>query len=257
MRHFLYVLYFSFLTLTVANAQSNEQPENAKAIEMIYHMDSLFWEAYNLCDVEKMATFFTDDVEFYHDKAGLTTTKAKLIESTRAGMCGNPNWRLRRVPIEGTVKVYPLNDYGGLISGEHVFYILEEGKEEYLDGYGKFTQVWVHKDGSWKMSRVLSYDHGPAPYINKRKDMTLSPDILKRYIGQYEFPQSGVLSVTQDGNTLSLAGKDFHSTLFPESEFMFFSKERDLQFEFVRESNQLKMIVYEKGNKVEEGKLIK
>jgi len=31
------------------------------------------------------------------------------------------------------------------------------------DGLAKFFHVWLLKDGTWKMARVISYDHGPAP----------------------------------------------------------------------------------------------
>jgi hypothetical protein len=152
----------------VMHAQSNGQPTEADEItNAIYHHDSLFWVAYNACDVEKMASYFTEDVEFYHDKGGPTFTLAKFKESMRTGLCGKPEWRLRREAIAGTVKAFPLHNYGGLISGEHIFYINENGKKEFLDGYGKFTQLWQYKDGRWKMSRILSYDHGPAAGRNK------------------------------------------------------------------------------------------
>jgi hypothetical protein len=148
-------------------AQSNGQPIDVNEIlKAIYHHDSIFWQAYNACDVEKMASYFTDDVEFYHDKGGPTFSLVKFKEALRTGLCGKTDWRLRRQAIMGTVKAFPLNNYGGLISGEHVFYI-NDGKNERLDGYGKFTQLWKYENGSWKMSRVLSYDHGPAPHLNK------------------------------------------------------------------------------------------
>ena len=143
-------------------AQTNTQPTPAEAVKMIAYHDSIFWQAYNVCDVEKMSTYFTNDMEFYHDKGGPTFTLAKFKESMKTGLCGNPNWHLRREAVTGTVQAFPLHNYGGLISGEHIFYVKEAGKPEYLDGYGKFTQLWQFKDGQWKMSRILSYDHGPA-----------------------------------------------------------------------------------------------
>jgi hypothetical protein len=159
----LFCVVFLFLTYCV-RGQSNGQPTDVNEItKAINYHDSIFWIAYNQCDVEKMADYFTEDVEFYHDKGGPTFTLAKFKESMRTGLCGKPDWRLRREAIAGTVKAFPLNNYGGLISGEHIFYINEKGKKEFLDGYGKFTQLWRYQDGKWKMSRVLSYDHGPAP----------------------------------------------------------------------------------------------
>jgi hypothetical protein len=157
----IYALVFGLGTCFMSYGQSPTPVDDpVKTMKAIWHHDSLFWQAYNVCDVDKMATFFTDDMEFYHDKGGLTVTKEKFIPSTRSGLCGNPNWRLRREAVAGSVQVFPLKDVGGLISGEHVFYINEKGKKEFLDGYGKFLQVWRYENGQWKMSRILSYDHG-------------------------------------------------------------------------------------------------
>jgi hypothetical protein len=159
----IYPLLFCLSISLVVCAQTPSPVDDpAKAMKAIWHHDSLFWEAYNVCDVDKMAAFFTEDIELYHDKGGLTVTKEKFVSSTRSGLCGNPNWRLRREAVAGSVNVFPLKDVGGLISGEHVFYINEKGKKEFLDGYGKFLQVWRYENGQWKMARILSYDHGPA-----------------------------------------------------------------------------------------------
>jgi hypothetical protein len=128
----------------------------------ILHLDSAFWKAYNECNVAKMEEFFTPDMEFYHDKGGLTVTSDSLFKSVRKGLCGNPNWYLRREVIPGTVTVYPLNNYGAIISGEHLFFVNEKGKKEYLDGIARFTHVWRYKDNQWKMHRILSYDHMAA-----------------------------------------------------------------------------------------------
>jgi hypothetical protein len=173
----------------------------------------------------------------------------------KKGLCGNPDWRLRREAVAGTVKVYPLNNYGALISGEHVFYINETGKKEKLDGLAKFTQLWQFKNNEWKMSRVLSYDHGPAPYMNKRKEVTLTPVQLKQCAGKYESAMAGTVTITPEGNTLKFVASNFQVTIYPESENKFFMKERDLQFEFVKEKNAVvKMVVHEFGAVVEEAK---
>jgi hypothetical protein len=134
--------------------------------KIILLQDSLFWIAYNNCDVVSMMQFFTDDVEFYHDRGGITKGLQDLTEGIQRNLCGNNNFRLRREVVKGSVKVFTLsssnNLYGAIISGEHVFYVIEKGKEERLDGLAKFTHVWLLQNNTWKMSRVLSYDHGPA-----------------------------------------------------------------------------------------------
>jgi hypothetical protein len=221
-------IFTQILLLPLAvKAQSNGQPQDTKEItNIILHQDSLFWNAYNVCDVDKMATYFTDDLEFYHDKGGFTGSKSLFIESVKKGMCGNPDWRLRREVIEGTVNVFPMNNIGAIISGEHIFYIRESGKSEYLDGYGKFMQLWVFKNNAWKMSRVFSYDHGPAPYFNKRKQIPAEAVTLEKYAGRYRSPQFGEVIITSHGSSLQLEAGQTNAVIYPESEKLFFSKER-------------------------------
>ena len=143
-------------------------PDPAAVLER----DRLFWKAYNACDVKTIGEFFTADVEFYHDKGGPTLGLANLVGSVKTNLCSNPNWRLRREAVEGTVRVFPLKKdnvvYGAILSGEHLFYILESGKPESLDGRARFTHLWLLKDGAWRMARILSYDHGPASDAGKR-----------------------------------------------------------------------------------------
>jgi hypothetical protein len=145
-------------------AVSSQQVEG-----IVLEQDSLFWITFNTCDVDEMQKFFTEDLEFYHDRNGLTTTLDKFMSSTRTGLCGTPSWRLRREVVEGSLKVYPLDNYGAILYGEHVFYIIENNQPPRLDGLAKFTHVWKYADGKWKMHRILSYDHGPAPASMAKK----------------------------------------------------------------------------------------
>jgi len=85
-----YVISFSFFTLLsfgVAKAQTPAPWNDPKKLTAtILQLDSLFWQAYNTCDIDKMSTFFTDHIEFYHDKGGLTSGKTVFIESVRTGL---------------------------------------------------------------------------------------------------------------------------------------------------------------------------
>jgi hypothetical protein len=233
-------------------AQKKEQTQTPIDLtKIILHHDSAFWAAYNVCDVARMSNYFTDDLEFYHDKNGLTSTKATLDEGVRKGLCSNPNWQLRREEIKGTVKVFPMNNYGALITGEHLFYINESGKSEYLDGYGKFTHLWYFKDNAWKMSRIISYDHGPPPFINTRREVLLDKSVLQRFAGNYSSSEAEA-TITTENNCLRLTMGDFQVVMVPESSTTFFVKERDLRFDFILDGDQVKkMLVYEKGNVVE------
>ncbi|HYC86995.1 MAG TPA: DUF4440 domain-containing protein [Chryseosolibacter sp.] len=256
MRSTIPLLIAAVIISTAASAQPNSR-NHALLTETILRMDSLFWVAYNECNVEKMAPFFTDDIEFYHDKGGATLSKAQFMPAIKTGLCGNPDFRLRREVIDGSVAVFPMNNYGAIISGEHVFYINQKGKAEYLDGYGKFFHLWSNQNGEWKMSRVVSYDHGPAPYINKRKEVTVKPELLRKYSGRYESPKSGVITVSDGENWLTLQTGSSSMIVYPENDRWFFSRERDLQFEFIEASGNVKMVVHEKGNVADEAQQIK
>jgi len=253
---FLLVLYPFF---HLASAQTEQQ----KLTATILLNDSLFWAAYNSCNIEKFQQFFTEDVEFYHDKGGITLGLENLTNSFKNNLCGNNNFRLRREAVEGSIKVFPLQKsnviYGAIISGSHVFYILEQGKKDRLDGLAKFTHVWILKDSIWKMSRVLSYDHGPASYINKKKEIKLANNIIDQFVGKYQGPQSGPLIIQREQGYLTLLSKDKKSTLYPEAENRFFMKDRDVTFEFIKnEKNKIsKMIVRENDEIVEEAVFVK
>lgn len=249
-----YALLVTCTMLSIsAFAQPNSQLPDLNGIrKAIYHNDSLFWQAYNQCDVDGMAAFLTDDVEFYHDKGGPLYTLAKFKENLRTGLCGKTDSRIRRDVVPGTVNIFPMDNYGGLITGEHIFYV-SDGKKETLDGYGKFTQLWKFENNVWKMSRILSYDHGPAPYINKRKEITVAGKILKQYEGEYTSPKADRVTINVDLNTLKISTANLQLTVYPETQNKFFAKDRDLEFEFLYDKEKkMKMVVYEKGNVVEE-----
>jgi hypothetical protein len=236
--------------------------QTANVTDIIRQKDSIFWIAYNSCDVDGMKPFIADDVEFYHDKGGITLGWENFRNSIKNNLCGTNGYRLRREAVPNTVTIFPMNKdgnaYGAVISGQHYFYITETGKKERRDGLAKFTHLWLLKDGNWKMSRILSYDHGPAPYINKRKAIKLTSKILASYSGTYS-TKNGPILVSNEKGSLFLASNGQKFELFPEGQNVFFVKERDLTFEFSKnEKNKAdKIIVREFGEVVEEDPLVK
>ena len=253
------ILLFLLAWLTAAPGALSAQPVPDTLTYTILTHDSLFWATYNACDVDQMRPFFSYVFEFYHDKGGVTVGLEPFLTSVRENLCGNADFRLRRAAVPGTVRVFPLACsgviYGAIISGDHVFFIHEKGKDEYLDGLAKFTHVWLLQDDeTWKMARILSYDHGPAPAdIDLRQPIHLSKEILDRYVGRYEGPQTGLITFVQDDGTLVLSLGDQYMVLYPESERVFFAQDRNLTFEFVPgdDGKTAKVMVREDGAVVE------
>ncbi len=248
MKKYAFILLLACCCMQYAKAQTTP----FDLTTAILGKDSLFWKAYNQCDQAGMQQFLADDIEFYHDKGGPTFGIENMIQSIRKGLCANSSYHLRREAVPGTVHVYPMQKgdsiYGAIISGEHYFYITQNNQPEFLDGHARFTHLWLQKKGVWKMARILSFDHGPA-YISKRKEITLSPLTLRKYAGKYNGPQNPGLMVREEKGKLILGTGERAMILYPESAHLFFSKERDLTFEFGEKGT---LRVRERGIVVEE-----
>ena len=152
------ILLLPLLAVPIVRVMAQPPPTAAPPDELfrtIASLDSaLFASAsYDQCDLEKFKSFFADDVEFYHDQGGLTVGSQTLTEQVKKNLCG----RVRRELVAGTLKVYPMHGYGAVKIGVHRFYQPKQGNEP--TGEAKFIHLWQKKDGAWKITRVISYDH--------------------------------------------------------------------------------------------------
>ncbi len=121
---------------------------------VVASLDTALFDSYNRCDLKKFAAFFSDDVEFYHDQGGVTLGKAALTDSVRKNICG----KVTRELVQGTLQVFPMKGYGAVEMGVHRFH--HPGHEDTESvGEGRFIHLWQYKDGAWKITRVISYDH--------------------------------------------------------------------------------------------------
>ena len=149
----------SLLMVFVPIAAQTQQPRTtaAELFATISALDKDFFDAYNKCDVNKIDSLFTDDVEFYHEKRGQLVGRKSVMEAFSKNLCGDKSNRVRRELVDGTLRVYAIEGFGALAVGEHRFYLTMAAQKEKLDGIGHFANVWQLKDGQWRMSRVLSY----------------------------------------------------------------------------------------------------
>lgn len=124
----------------------------------ITELDRQLFEAYNHCDLKKFDSLLADDVEFYHDQGGVTLGHAALTESVKNNICTGDT---QRVLVPGTLKIYYMKGYGAIEMGVHRFV---HPKTQATNGTGEasFVHLWRCKDGVWKISRALSYDHHSA-----------------------------------------------------------------------------------------------
>lgn len=154
------------MSVSRANAQSQKPPSGGPGpqpaaasplFQTIAALDKELFDAVDRCDMAKFASFWAEDVEFYHDKDGLTTGRDKIVSSVKNNLCG----KVKRVLVPGTLEVYPLNGYGAVEIGVHRF--LHPWTQDHGEvGEAKFIHLWQYKDGQWRIARVISYDHGAA-----------------------------------------------------------------------------------------------
>lgn len=119
-------------------------------------MDRELFEAFNTCNLKKLERFFAPKLEFYHDKAGVTWTRARFIADVKKNVCG----KFRRELVAGSMEVWPLGSYGAVYTGSHLF--CKTGASR-CEGFGKFLHIWENKAGQWRITRVVSYDHRENP----------------------------------------------------------------------------------------------
>jgi ketosteroid isomerase-like protein len=141
-----------------ADAQALESIQSqAELNKVVTALDAALFDSYNHCDLERFASFFTEDVEFYHDHGGVTLGKEKLTDSIKKNICG----KVTRELVPGSLQVHLMKGYGAVEIGVHRFHHPGHDETEPV-GEGKFIHLWQYKNGAWKITRVISYDHQAA-----------------------------------------------------------------------------------------------
>ena len=122
--------------------------------QTVAQLDTEMFAAFNAHDVNKLMAYFADNVEFYHDKGGLTNfTQTK--EAFARLFAQSPD--ITRTLVPGSLEVYPVKNYGAMHIATQRFCHVENGREDC--GNSKFVMVWQQQAGTWRITRVVSYDH--------------------------------------------------------------------------------------------------
>jgi ketosteroid isomerase-like protein len=144
-----------FVTLSLTFAQSPSPKKDSRDLfDAIAQRDTAIFNAFNAHDADRVMSFFTDDVEFYHDKDGVSNYQHTAEAFNKLFASASD---IRRELVPGSLEVYPIKDYGAIEIGVHHFTHTENGKEE--AGSFKFVHIWRKTGDSWKISRVISYGH--------------------------------------------------------------------------------------------------
>lgn len=131
--------------------------EEASLVDKMRSLDSEVFQAFNNCqnpqDLVKHASYFSSDVEFYHDNGGVTWDRATMIANTQKFVCG----KFTRKLISESFKAFPIKDFGAITEGVHLFC---QNVTQQCEGKANFVMVWRKVNNNWSITRVLSYGHG-------------------------------------------------------------------------------------------------
>ena len=123
----------------------------------VRNLDAMFFDGFNHCAdpdrLEGHATLVDPKLEFYHDLGGATFTREAYLDGVKKNVCG----KFARELVPGSLKVYPIRDYGAYSTGTHRFCHFDTGR---CEGEADFAILW-HLDAGmrWMVTRVVSYGH--------------------------------------------------------------------------------------------------
>lgn len=143
------------LLMSLASASSAQDPARSGLLhDELARMDSeLFEAAFVTCSAEKFRALFTDDAEFYHDRTG-----ASFGDAVRTLKSCPRDDGVTRTLVPGSLEVYPMQGYGAIQIGRHIFARKGEPGSE----AARFVHLWKREGGAWRLARVLSFDHRPS-----------------------------------------------------------------------------------------------
>jgi len=146
----------AFLLSFSGLAQSNNieipayKPRNQKLYTKIVSLDSIYFNAYNTCDMKKQGEMYSEEIEFFHDKGGLSDSKQEILKSIKKNICN----KVTRTLVAGSIEVYEIPDYGAIEMGYHTFYNKEEPDAKQTPT--RFIIVWKKGEKKWKIKKVIS-----------------------------------------------------------------------------------------------------
>ena len=147
---FIIALLMSLFAVGQVNEIQKYKPSNVDLHNQIVKMDTKYFKAYNTCDMKTQEEMYDENIEFYHDKGGLSTDKKELLKSLKENICN----KVTRTLIKGSIEVYPIKNYGAIQIGYHKFFNKQEPTAKSIPS--KFIVVWKNEKSNWKMTKVIS-----------------------------------------------------------------------------------------------------
>lgn len=132
----------------------NRDSQYAALRQAVLEADARLFGAFNRRDVAGMGAVFSERLEFFHDKNGLSGYRDNLAAFESIFARNEP---VRRDRVEQDQEVFPLGDFGAFHSGSHRF-CRTQAQPEACETY-RFANVWEKTPQGLRLLRIVSYDH--------------------------------------------------------------------------------------------------
>ena len=147
MKKQLVIFTFLFISFSIFS----QVEKSSELYKTILNLDKELFDAYNTCtdNLEKHASFYADEIEFFHDGSGLSTSKEEIIEAIKNNICG----KVTRDLVADSIEIHEIPNYGVVVIGYHKFNnLIEKSTSE----PSKFIVFWKQIDTNWKLTKVVS-----------------------------------------------------------------------------------------------------
>lgn len=124
-------------------------PADHELYKTIAKMDSLYFDTYNHSKLAEMDSLTAEDIEFYHDRTGLMTSKKDLLDAMQKNIFG----KVTRTLAPGSLEVYEIKGFGAVEMGYHKFF---NNQDPGPGHFSKFVIIWRLKGNKWQITRVIS-----------------------------------------------------------------------------------------------------
>ncbi|MEL6687216.1 MAG: nuclear transport factor 2 family protein [Pseudomonadota bacterium] len=166
-RTFLFFLSASFCVLGCTPSKASQPPvleADEETTSQIRQLDAdIFEAAFLTCDGDRLREIMADDLEFYHDKYGIIATSVdEFLDGTIPDCLRRQSGELpylERRSDDDTMVVRKIGEDGLMQMGEHSFWLRLPGEEIKKVETGVYTHLWVRDGDTYKIKRVISYDH--------------------------------------------------------------------------------------------------
>ncbi len=222
------------LSAQVSNKSDLFQAIKAKDYE-------IFTLGFNQCNVEKVGSLTHRDFEFYHDKDGITGSKESFVEIIENDLCSSGKNVISRVLDENSLQVFPMYKDGEMYGA------IQTGSHSFGNTNAQFTHLWLLQEGSWKLSRVMSFNHHTqTTTLSAEEDLlSLTANDLKKYLGGYQFSPEFVLSIVQENGKLygDSQGEKVEIKPYEEHKFIAIDNSVKLRFEVDSSGNATGLVM--------------